>query len=62
MFKVTNKDNRRHSGVFIVNFKHISHFALVFLLLNLSKCRLGRPLKHIRNPGIFCCFKGVLTF
>ena len=25
------------SGVFIVNFEHISHLALVFLLLNLSK-------------------------
>ena len=26
----------RHSGVFIVNFEHISHLALVFLLLTLS--------------------------
>ena len=42
MFKVNNKDTRmtpmakRHScrsGVFIVNFEHISHFFLVFLLL-----------------------------
>ena len=30
--KVNNKDPRkRHSGFFIVNFKHISHFFLVFL-------------------------------
>ena len=27
----------RHSGVFIVNFEHISHLALVFLLLTLSR-------------------------
>ena len=28
---------RRRSGVFIVNFEHISHLALVFLLLTLSR-------------------------
>ena len=27
----------RRSGVFIVNFEHISHFVLVFLLLTLSR-------------------------
>ena len=32
MFKVNNKD----TGVFIVNFKHISHFVLVFLLLTFN--------------------------
>ena len=41
MFKVNNKDIvnnvRRRSGVFIVNFEHISHLALVFVLLPLSK-------------------------
>ena len=38
MFKVTIKTpERRRSGVFIVNFKHISHLFLVFLLLNLNK-------------------------
>ena len=31
MFKV-----RRRSGVFTVNFKHNSHFVLVFLLLTLN--------------------------
>ena len=36
MFKVNNKDWRR-SGFFIVNFEHISHFVLEFLLLTLSK-------------------------
>ena len=38
MFKVNNKTpDRRHwrrSGVFIVNFEHISHLSLVFLLFN----------------------------
>ena len=44
MFKVNNKNtrttSRRRSGVFIVNFEHISHLFLVFLLLtvNASKC------------------------
>ena len=36
MFKANNKDTeRRHwrsSGVFIVNFEHITHLVLVFLL------------------------------
>ena len=36
MLKVNNKDTRRRSGVFIVNFEHILHFALVFLLLTLN--------------------------
>ena len=29
--------NLRHSGVFIVNFEHISHLVLMFLLLTLSR-------------------------
>ena len=44
MFEINIKDTRttpqhhwRRSGVFIVNFEHISHFVLVFLLLTLSK-------------------------
>ena len=32
MFKVNNKD----TGVFIINLEHISHRALVFLLLTLN--------------------------
>ena len=40
--KLTNGHYRR-SGVFIVNFEHISHFALLFLLLTLSRS-LGKDL------------------
>ena len=41
MLKVNNEDTRTTPGVnfehiFIVNFEHISHFALVFLLLTLN--------------------------
>ena len=43
MFKTNNKDTRmmsqrhwRRSGDFIVNFKYISHFVLVFLLSTLN--------------------------
>ena len=40
MSKVNNKEterrHRRRSGVFIVNFEHISHLFLVFLLLTLN--------------------------
>ena len=40
LFKVNNNDNWiRHcfSGAFIVNFEHIAHLVLVFLLLTLDK-------------------------
>ena len=43
LFKVNNRNTRtrcrhwRRSGVFIVNFEHISHLVLVFLLLTLNK-------------------------
>ena len=43
MFKVNNGNTRtlqrqwRRSGVFIVNFEHISHLVQVFLLLTLSR-------------------------
>ena len=37
MFKVNNKDTKTTPfGVFIVNFEHVSHLALVFLLLTLN--------------------------
>ena len=39
MFKVNNTPERRQwrdSGVFIVNFEHISHLVLVFLLLTFN--------------------------
>ena len=34
--KTPERRQWHHSGVFIVNFEHISHLALVFLLLTLS--------------------------
>ena len=34
--KSLERRNRRHSGVFIVNFEHISHLILLFLLLTLN--------------------------
>ena len=41
MFKVNNKNNRAaswlRSGVFIVNFEHISHLIITFLMLTLNK-------------------------
>ena len=36
MSKVNNKDARRRSNVIIVNFEHMSHLVLVFLLLTLN--------------------------
>ena len=57
MFKVNNKD----SGVFIVNFKHISHLILMFLLLTLNMLLsagimeykefnwLGKHMKKVRS-------------
>ena len=35
--KLTIKTQERRSSVFFVNFEHISHLVLVFLLLTLSK-------------------------
>ena len=35
--KTTERHNRRRSGVFTVNFEHISHLAIVFLLLTLNR-------------------------
>ena len=51
--KLTIKTPERHqwrrSGVFIVNFQHISNLVLVFLLLTLNVyCRLGKG-----SPSIF---------
>ena len=36
LLKVNNRTKWRRSGAFIVNFEHISHFAIVFLLLTLN--------------------------
>ena len=35
--KTPERRQLRRSGVFIVNFEHISHLALVFLLLTFSR-------------------------
>ena len=35
--KIPERRQWRRSGIFIVNFEHISHLVLVFLLLTLSK-------------------------
>ena len=39
MFKVNHKDHKglRRSGVFIVNFEHISHLVLAIILLTMSR-------------------------
>ena len=45
MFKVNNKDTRTtpwgRSGVFLVNFEHISHLVLVVLLLTFEHVIAG---------------------
>ena len=35
--KIPERRHWRRSGIFIVNFEHISHLALMFLLLTLSR-------------------------
>ena len=37
LLKVNNRNTRARCEIFIVNFEHISHLALVFLLLTLNK-------------------------
>ena len=37
LIKANNRNSRRCSGVFIVNFEHIPHLSSVFLLLTLNK-------------------------
>ena len=44
MFKINNKDTRTTSmasGIFIVNFEHISHPALVFPIVNFELVNAG---------------------
>ena len=69
--KLTIKTSERHrwllSGVFIVNFKHISQSVLVFLSLALDRCRLRNALipsiitsllnKKFGNDCFFYSFK-----
>ena len=35
--KIPERGHWRRSGIFIVNFEHISHLVLLFLLLTLSR-------------------------
>ena len=43
MVKIPERHQGGHSGIFIVNFKDISHLVLVlFCLLWAGKCRLGK--------------------
>ena len=53
MFKVTNKNTRTTSSdVLIVNFEHISHFFLMFLLfIRTSKCELYTALQFVLNSN-----------
>ena len=44
---------RRRSGLFVVNFVHISHFYLVFLLLTLNKCQLVIESAVWLNPAFY---------
>ena len=63
MLKLTIKTSERRqwrSGVFIVNFEHISHLALLFLLLTLNmQLPGGKELEQQtfllqQDPGICC--------
>ena len=47
MFKINNKDSRRRSGVFIINFEHIPQHVLVSLLLTLSRQMVAGQNKRI---------------
>ena len=60
MFKVNNKDARRRSGVFIVNFEYISHLVLVFLLL-IDQVNPGWAVyKSLKNAWKTCTRSSVL--
>ena len=49
MFKVNDK----LLTFFIVNFQHISHFFLVFLLLTLNKYMLAKTAFPTKDRGLF---------
>ena len=52
ILKVNNKDTRaQNDAMIIVNFEHISHLLLVFLLLTLSKQMPAGSLKQIRKQN-----------
>ena len=52
----TPERRRRRSGVFIVNYEHISHLFLVLLLLTLNKKMLVRS--RMRDIRIYELIKG----
>ena len=56
MFKVNNKDAKCRSGVFIVNFEHISHLVLVFLLLTLNMQLPAGKLVLVRFVQFICTY------
>ena len=50
MFKVNNRKTNHRSGVFIVNFEHISHLVLVFLLVTLNmQLPVGKKIKFRKD-------------
>ena len=53
--KTIERRHGRHSGVFIVDFEHISNLFLVFLLLTLNKKMLAGKLNFVswRRSSIF---------
>ena len=52
ILKVNNKDTRaQNDAMIIVNFEHISHLLLGFLLLTLSKQMPAGSLKQIRKQN-----------
>ena len=59
--KTPKRRHWRRSGVFIVNFKHISHLALMFLLLSLNmQLPAGRGVCVI-HPDFYSRFTGDLV-
>ena len=52
IFKVNNRTSESRPGVFIVNFEHISHLVLVFLLLTLNmQLPAGTSLRQQRKKA-----------
>ena len=63
---MTLERRRRGSGVFIVNSEHISHLALVFLLLTSCSSVSVVNFEHVISgwvgPILFNCFRNGITF
>ena len=57
MFKVSNKNIRRCSGVFTVNFEHMSHLVLVFLLLTLNMYFAGWMIDNLSSGNLEDCHR-----